>query len=314
MNIAYACDNNFVDVMCVSIMSFNDHNCDANIYILDCGIEDANKQKIMKLCSGKNAVFFIDAKKTLDGLDYDLNLDRGSIASYARLFLGSMLPNDVDKVLYLDSDTMIRGTLIDLYNIELESYTIGGIRDSFSALNKKVFGIEKNGLFINAGVLLIDLNMWRKKEIEKQISILLTNQNKIFQGDQGVINTIFHGDVKELPLKYDVMTYLYDFTYEEMMMYRKPDDYFSKEEVTVAKQNPIIVHFSSSFRSYRPWEKELPHPFFDEWFYYYQKNDGEFNGGNKIKHRYNRLGILLIGIVHAYIRPIIFIINRENNL
>ena len=314
MNIAYACDNNFVDVMCVSIMSFNDHNCDANIYILDCGIEDANKQKIMKLCSGKNAVFFIDAKKTLDGLDYDLNLDRGSIASYARLFLGSMLPNDVDKVLYLDSDTMIRGTLIDLYNIELESYTIGGIRDSFSALNKKVFGIKKNGLFINAGVLLIDLNMWRKKEIEKQISILLTNQNKIFQGDQGVINTIFHGEVKELPLKYDVMTYLYDFTYEEMMMYRKPDDYFNKEEVTEAKLNPIIVHFSSSFQSYRPWEKELLHPFFDEWFYYYQKNDGEFNGGNKTKHRYNRLGILLIGIVHAYIRPIIFIINREKNL
>ena len=60
LNIAYACDNNFVDVMCVSIMSFNDHNCDANIYILDCGIEEANKQKIVELCSGKNAVFLIE--------------------------------------------------------------------------------------------------------------------------------------------------------------------------------------------------------------------------------------------------------------
>ena len=291
-------------------MSFNDHNCDANIYILDCGIEDANKQKIMKLCSGKNAVFFVDAKKTLDGLDYDLNLDRGSIASYARLFLGSMLPYDVDKVLYLDSDTMIRGTLIDLYNIELESYTIGGIRDSFSALNKKVFGIEKNGLFINAGVLLIDLNMWRKKEIEKQISILLTNQNKIFQGDQGVINTIFHGDVKELPLKYDVMTYLYDFTYEEMMMYRKPDDYFSKEEVTVAKQNPIIVHFSSSFRSYRPWEKgECRHPYYDQWDDYFKHINGTKKETNKKIHIVkNIFGINFVGFIHAYIRPIKYIV------
>ena len=151
MNIAYACDNNFVDVMCVSIMSFNDHNCDANIYILDCGIEDANKQKIMKLCSGKNAVFFIDAKKTLDGLDYDLNLDRGSIAAYARLFIGSMLPEDVKKVLYLDCDTLVLDSISSLYETVLGDCIIGGVRDAFSYLNKKVFGFERGELFINSG-------------------------------------------------------------------------------------------------------------------------------------------------------------------
>lgn len=58
MNIAYASDDNFVDVMLVSIMSFNDHNSDATIYILDCGISESNRQKILELCSEKNTVLF----------------------------------------------------------------------------------------------------------------------------------------------------------------------------------------------------------------------------------------------------------------
>lgn len=310
MNIAYACDNNFVDVMCVSIMSFNDHNCDANIYILDCGIEDANKQKIMKLCSGKNAVFFIDAKKTLDGLNYDLNLDRGSIASYARLFIGSMLPDDVKKVIYLDSDTLIRDSLEGLYNYEIKPFIIGGIRDSFSELNKRVFGIKKGELMVNAGVLVIDLINWRKNEVEKYIYQLLEKKQKIFQGDQGVVNTIFHGNVKEIPLKYDVMSYLYDFTYEEMMLYRKPDNYFKKEDIVDAVNNPVIVHFSSSFRSYRPWEKKTNNPFHQEWNLNYKKITGNSIMDEKSKHRYGFLGLWLIGIVHAYFRPVSFLISK----
>ena len=100
MNIAYASDDNFVDVMLVSIMSFNDHNSNATIYILDCGIEEHDKQKILELCSDKNTVLFVDAKEMLKLLPYDLNLDRGSVAAYARLFIGSMLPDTVSKVLY----------------------------------------------------------------------------------------------------------------------------------------------------------------------------------------------------------------------
>ena len=316
MNIAYACDNNFVDVMCVSIMSFNDHNCDANIYILDCGIEEANKQKIMKLCSGKNAVFFVDAKKTLDGLDYDLNLDRGSIASYARLFIGSMLPETVDKVIYLDSDTIVRDSLKELFTISIEPFILGGVRDSFSVLNKKVFGIKKGELFINAGVLLIDLSKWRKRDVEEKIYRLLDKKKKIFQGDQGVINTIFHGKVKELPLKYDVMTYLYDFTYEEMMMYRKPDNYFEKMDIEKAKQNPVIVHFSSSFRSSRPWidSGDCQHPFLSEWLSRYPFKVKKHYSWKKKIAREQKIMLWCVGCVHAYLRPSMYLIKDKINV
>ena len=293
-------------------MSFNDHNCDANIYILDCGIEDANKQKIMKLCSGKNAVFFIDAKKTLDGLDYDLNLDRGSIAAYARLFIGSMLPDEVEKVLYLDSDTLIRDSLIELYDTELKPFVIGGIRDSFSFLNKKVFGIKRGDLFINSGVLLIDLVGWRNNKIENYVYKVISSEKKIFQGDQGVINSIFHGRVKELPLKYDVLTYLYDFTYEEMLFYRKPDNYFKKNEVEYAKQNPVIVHFSSSFRSSRPWidTEDCQHPFLNEWLAIYP-NEVEKHSRKKNTATDQKIVLWCARVVHAYFRPIVHLIKDK---
>lgn len=294
-------------------MSFNDHNCDANIYILDCGIEDANKQKIMKLCSGKNAVFFIDAKKTLDGLDYDLNLDRGSIAAYARLFIGSMLPIELNKVLYLDCDTLITDTLNYLYETDLEDCILGGVRDAFSYLNKKVFGLNKGDIFINSGILLINLSLYRDDKIEDLIYELLKKKEKIFQGDQGIINIILHDNIKELPLKYNVQTYLYDFTYFEMLLYRKPDNYYKKSVVEEAVLNPVIVHFSTCFRSDRPWNtsgRTLEHPYYNKWNMYYEKVGGEKFISSKKMIQTNKLILFFIGFVHAYLRPLYFIIDR----
>lgn len=293
-------------------MSFNDHNSDANIYIMDCGIEEHNKQKILELCSGKNTVLFVDAKKILDKLPYKLNLDRGSIASYARLFIGSMLPEDVDKVIYLDSDTLIRGELGELFCTDLNPFIVGGIRDAFSVMNKRVFGVKKGDLFINAGVMLVDLKGWRRQKVEDRVCELFSRNKRIFQGDQGVINNVFKGSVKELPLEYDVMTYLYDFSYEEMMLYRKPDNYFGKEEVLEAKKCALIVHFTTSFRSERPWNSHgnSNHPFYEQWMDYYRKISNSNFAANEGKRAISgeMVALPLVGIIHAYIRPAIYIL------
>lgn len=309
MNIVYASDDNFVDVMCVSIMSFNDHNTNANIYILDCGIEEHNKKKIKELCSGKNTVLFVDAKKKLDEIDCELNLDRGSIAAYARLFIGSILPQEIKRVIYLDGDTLIRSSLEEMFEISISPFVVGGIRDAFSVCNKKVFGINKGELLINSGVLLVDLNKWRQEKVEKGIFELLSQNRKVFQGDQGIINTIFHGRVKELPLKYDVMTYLYDFTYKEMILYRRPDDYFDEYIIKDATNNPSIVHFSTSFRSYRPWEEgKNNHPFYEEWCNYYLKVSSSFVRTERhVVDNKNNLFLMLVGVIHIYIRPFLYL-------
>ncbi|MBP3274078.1 MAG: glycosyltransferase family 8 protein, partial [Butyrivibrio sp.] len=306
MNIAYASDDNFVDVMLVSIMSFNDHNSNATIYILDCGIEEHDKQKILELCSDKNTVLFVDAKEMLKLLPYDLNLDRGSVAAYARLFIGSMLPDTVSKVLYLDCDTLVLGALDELFNTEMDQYVIGGVRDAFSVLNKKVFGIQRGKLLINSGVLLIDLQKWRLEKKEELINQLICSNKKIYQGDQGVINMVFHGNVYELPLKYDVMTYLFDFSYEEMMLYRKPDNYFTKKEVRQAVDSPVIVHFSSSFCSYRPWEKvgNLDHPYYFKWNAYFQQIGTVKKERVCQKVKIRGTVLLFVRLLHAYIRPL----------
>lgn len=308
LNIAYASDDNFVDVMLVSIMSFNDHNSDATIYILDCGITEQNKQKILELCSGKNAVLFVDAKKKLSEIDHKLNLDRGSIAAYARLFIGTVLSSDVKRVIYLDADTLIRKSLEELFETSTDQYCVAGIKDAFSVCNKKVFNISKGELMINSGVLLINLDMWRHQKVEDRIVELISKKKKVFQGDQGIINTVFHGRVKELPLKYDVMAYLYDFTYKEIMLYRKPDNYFDENAINEAISNPAIVHFTTSFRSYRPWEiGESGHPYFEEWRNYYLNTGASLRKNDRrIVSTPNHFFLLMVGVLHAYIRPSLY--------
>ena len=68
------------------------------------------------------------------------------------------------------------GALDELFNTEMDQYVIGGVRDAFSVLNKKVFGIQRGKLLINSGVLLIDLQKWRLEKKEELINQLIISR------------------------------------------------------------------------------------------------------------------------------------------
>ena len=49
----------------------------------------------------------------------DIAVDRGSLSQYARLFISSVLPENLEKVLYLDCDIIIRQSLDELWNLDM---------------------------------------------------------------------------------------------------------------------------------------------------------------------------------------------------
>jgi lipopolysaccharide biosynthesis glycosyltransferase len=188
-------------------------------------------------------------------LKINVAIDRGSISQYARLFLGSVLPADYHRVLYLDCDLIVNQSIEGLLNIDLQGKTVGALKDAFSKEYRKNINLEPDDIMFNSGVMLIDLDRWRTQNIEnKLLDYIRQKKGKIQQGDQGVLNYVLAHDIYCLEPKYNAVTIFFDFSYQEMLIYRKPPEgYYTETEIQEAVDNPVIIHYTTSFLSRRPW-------------------------------------------------------------
>lgn len=195
INICLACNNNYskyAGVVIASILSNANSTDDLNIFILDGGISDEQKEKIYSLKSINDCnINFI---KIDDSLFEDYKKIKThayiTVATYYRLKLPSLLPN-VDKIIYLDCDTIVTSSLIDFFNTDITDYAIAGVLD----ISKKM--LKKNPKYFNAGVILMNLEFWRKQNLEKFIfNWGKENINNIKLGDQEILNEVLKNEVK----------------------------------------------------------------------------------------------------------------------
>lgn len=112
---------------------------------------------------------------------------------------------------------------------------------------------------LNAGVMLIDLGKWKEQRVEEKLMRYIEGKNgKIQQGDQGALNAVLRHDTYCFESRCNSVTIFYDFSYEEMLIYRKPPKgYYSEAEVREATEHPVIIHFMTPFLSRRPWINRL---------------------------------------------------------
>lgn len=96
-------------------------------------------------------------------MNLKVNLDRGSLSQYARLFLSTLLPDNIQRVLYLDCDIIFKQSIIKLWNLDLQGKTIGALMDAFSSYYRKNIDLQPDDIMFNSGVMLIDLVQWKEK-------------------------------------------------------------------------------------------------------------------------------------------------------
>ena len=188
-----------------------------------------------------------------------------SKATYYRLFMTSILPQELTKVLYLDVDLLVLNDLSELWEYSIENVAFAAVIDhSTSAIehyNRMQYSYNDN--VINAGVLLINLTYWRKYQLQdKFVEFIQKYPQRIKFHDQDVLNCVLHKQKKLLPLKYNVQT---AFFYKPA--YLKIDLMHYKVELEEAKKEPIILHFSTGTK---PWNEDCVHPLRSE-FIKYQK-------------------------------------------
>lgn len=174
--------------------------------------------------------------------------------AYFRLFVMDVLPQTLEKVLYLDVDMVICGSIRELWDMDISDVAVGAVPDCFhqDIHETNRIGYEVGLGIFNSGVLLINLNYWREHDVMKEfVAYAKEAKDHLKYHDQDVLNYVFRHSKKELPIRFNLQTihmYYDRFRYLHFRLI---------EEVKEAFRHPVIIHYTGPEK---PWYINAYHP------------------------------------------------------
>lgn len=259
INIVFNIDRNFVQHCAASLNSVlqsfkGEQKLSFFIVHKDLTTDDISKLKSFENNNCKIQFVLIDGK-LLEDLPIGGNTISNEItlSAYFRLFLPILLPISVEKVVYLDADTITIKSIDLLWNETLDNYALGGVPDKESnqVYNKTRLGISGDYKYINSGVLLMNLSFLRDIHfVDLALQYITKNKDSIVYHDQDVINALLYDKVKIVSYKWNMM---------DCYLYKHPNcDPKMTNEVLVYQTSPGIIHFAGYFK---PWNIECRNPY-----------------------------------------------------
>lgn len=268
IHIVCATDDNYVPYCGVMLTSLfeNNKDCEINVFILvDHELSQKNRMKLAKLGTEYGvAISYCQVDRHLfdrypiqgDGMDHL------SIVTYYRLFAADLLPDKVDKALYLDCDVIVDGSLKPLFEMDWKDIAIGGAPDMCVGWQKFYdrLGYDRALGYFNAGAVLMNLSYWRQHSVgQRCMQYLSENYEKLLNNDQDVLNYVLREEKRTLPVTYNYQIQL------RMPYFFHTFDKAMQQDI-LSTQHPIIIHYAAELK---PWMvKYYSYPFNDEWHRY----------------------------------------------
>lgn len=279
LNICYALNEGYVDYCMVSMVSLLENNRDSKIsfHILTDQLSDNAQTRLSNVAQPYGSdvkIYYMDDSK--------LKGQKTSWSKYSwyRVFAPDAIDESIKELLYLDCDVIVMGNISDIFNRKEEEWSVGAVDDYmtiFPDLFKRV-GYERSIGYFCAGVLLMNLDYFRKHNLSKAIlRFALENPEKIQFPDQDALNCICKDSKIRLPIKYGIL----DPFYRDVRFARKFAD-----EVKDSIDDPRIVHYAGC----APWIAEYQHHYFADEFWKY----ASMIGGIKKRHSYTARALFIL--------------------
>lgn len=250
-NIVCVSDENYIQHTAVMLCSLFENNTNKNfdIYLFTTGIKTDTKKSLQDLCMQYHAKLICKTYSTNELSN--LPVGQWNTIMYFKLLIPQLLPSNTDRCLFLDVDMIINTDIAPLYDIDLNDATIAAAEDMPDCIKiKNRLGLKQTDVYINSGVMVCNLLKWRKKEKEQPIIKFTKSISNIITNEQDVIALYFKGEMKILPIKWNMTTFYF---------MRKPkifDKYLPQLKET--RKHPGIIHFACPIK---PWFKDCQHPY-----------------------------------------------------
>ncbi len=280
-----AADDNYVLPLCVTLHSAASHLKKAeqlNVVLIDGGISEQGWAQLKES--------LVDVPIEIQVIRPDRELVNNLMTShhitqtaYYRLFAAKLLPEYIDKVIYLDSDVLVQDDLTDLWNYELNNNYCLAVPDIacpyvdartananyrkscpyLAALspipNWQQLGLDGDQHYFNSGVMVLNLARWRDEQIEtKLLACLQENEKFVWCWDQYALNVVFAGQWGQLPLRWNQGAHV--FEYPDVSC--APVD---EQQFIEMRDNPAIIHYTTEWK---PWQYRPFHPLREKFFEY----------------------------------------------
>lgn len=271
VSICFASDDNYAPYLKVAIYSLlcnRNRERSYDIIILHKRISKEHQGEILGLADGKSGVSirFVNVVEA----DRELQSDVGcyyAVETNYRLLLFSKLFQNYRRMLYLDCDIIVTGDVGELFDVDLEGKSAAGVEDvgfrwlaytkraifldnkPYNVLNycTDVLGMKDPGSYVNAGVLLFDLEKCRQKVSFRDVVETLHSRN-FFYNDQDVLNILLEGNIKQVDCKWNYMN--------NIAFYLECDrKEFRELYLDLRREDYRIIHYISAKK---PWNGEVP--------------------------------------------------------
>jgi lipopolysaccharide biosynthesis glycosyltransferase len=252
--IVFACDNAFTMPLATAIRSLAEatsiNHRPLHVYILSYGVREGERKKVIEsVPPGSVRVCWVEIDVTpFAGFSTMQHISR---MTYARFLIPSIVPQNVSKVLYLDSDVLVLDDLEPLWKTDLGGLAVAAALDvAIDTMLKRnhpsVEEVPRVKDYFNAGVLLIDLDRWRSERIsEKAVKYLESFPQSPFS-DQDALNVVCDGSWKRLDGRWNWQEHI---------------------STSIARFHPAdqpgIVHFVTTFKPWKALSLSLHAEFYD---------------------------------------------------
>lgn len=265
MNVVYVSNEAYVRHLAASLCSLYDNNKEEdllNVFVLSTGIEEASAAKLEKIASDfGRELSVVQAGDLTAKFSYTIDTGRFDISTMGRLFLGDLLPENVERVIYLDCDTVVLRSLKKLWELPLPGkYVLAAAQEpTIYREVKEYLGLSEEEPYFNAGVLLIDLKKYREEKLtEKILSYYSTVAEQSLFNDQDALNGCLKGRIRGFSPVYNFVTNYKYFRYQTLTGMQSSYLKVPEKLFRAAKKSPAVVHYAGDER---PWKRGAMNPY-----------------------------------------------------
>jgi lipopolysaccharide biosynthesis glycosyltransferase len=272
INVAFAFYDNYAQHTTATICSILEHNINKrpyHFYLYVPDISSSNKERIQEfiqsyhcLCTWINPPETFNIEEITQKLEAKFpNLHFNVTAFFTRILFQEFLPDNVEKIIALDSDIIVLSDLSEIYDIDLKDKILGAVPEDISKNHLKEISFQKSDIYFNSGVMLINLKKWKTHSVSNQLlQIALDKQNHFSLYDQDALNIYFKNSFLPLSKKFNQMVYMFNIP-----------SLISKIKYKYRYINGIgqsgIIHYTGT----KPWKFECLHPYKSLYFTYLNK-------------------------------------------
>lgn len=175
---------------------------------------------------------------------------------YMRAWIAELLPDDVERALYLDVDIVVVGSLAPLWSVDLDGALMAAVNIPGSMRGVNLLAMNPEDGYFNSGVLVVDLKQWRETNAGQEVLDYIRDNPDRVLGDQDALNAVLSRRTKRLPFEWNAIR----------PFYNEPNDLpLTQAELENIRRDALIIHFNGNLK---PWSYFCDHPRRDEYTKY----------------------------------------------